>query len=112
MIQIRVDRDGEGRLIKVSVRGHAQAGPYGQDLVCAAVSGIAIGQVNAIESLLGSRVYRVADEEEGYLDCVVPADLEPERAEKVHLLLEAMVEALRLVAKEHPSHVTFLENGI
>ncbi|PTM58280.1 ribosomal-processing cysteine protease Prp [Desmospora activa] len=111
MIQIRVKRDREGRLDQVSIRGHAQAGPYGQDLVCAAVSGIAIGQVNAIESLLGSRVYRIADEEEGYLDCFVPSGLEREQTEKVRLLLEAMTEALRQVAKEHPSHVTFLENA-
>ena len=30
-------------------KGHANAGPYGSDLVCAAVSAITIGGINALE---------------------------------------------------------------
>ncbi|MDR6226405.1 ribosomal-processing cysteine protease Prp [Desmospora profundinema] len=112
MIRIMVERDGEGRLDRVLIKGHAQAGPYGRDLVCAAVSGIAIGMVNAIESILQSRVYWVADENEGHLDCRVPSGLEPDREDKVRLLLEAMAESLRQVALEHPSHVTFEDNKL
>ncbi|PMB01723.1 hypothetical protein CEN49_27100 [Fischerella thermalis CCMEE 5273] len=109
MIAIRLERDGKGRLERVLIRGHAQAGPYGQDLVCAAVSGIAIGMVNAIESLLQTRVYQVADDHEGYLDCRIPQDLEHDREKSVRLLLEAMAESLRQVALEHPSHVSMEE---
>jgi uncharacterized protein YsxB (DUF464 family) len=38
MIQISVILDGAGLLRRCEVRGHAEAGPRGADIVCAAVS--------------------------------------------------------------------------
>ena len=35
----------------VKVQGHANSGPYGQDLVCCAVSAIALSSLNAIDAL-------------------------------------------------------------
>ena len=38
MIRVRIERDSTGRIQGFEARGHAQAGPRGQDIVCAAVS--------------------------------------------------------------------------
>jgi len=38
MIRVRIERDSTGRIQGFEARGHAQAGPKGQDIVCAAVS--------------------------------------------------------------------------
>ena len=35
----------------ISVKGHAESGPYGQDLICAAVSSIVFGLMNALDDL-------------------------------------------------------------
>lgn len=66
MIRISLYRDGEGGLERVILRGHAGFGEAGEDLVCAAVSGIAVGLTNASETLLGVQIHGDdVDEEEG-----------------------------------------------
>lgn len=39
----------KGEIEKISVRGHADSAPYGQDLVCAAASAIMFGVMNAAD---------------------------------------------------------------
>ena len=41
MIKISVMRQDDEKIIGLSVEGHAGAGAYGQDIVCAAVSALA-----------------------------------------------------------------------
>lgn len=60
MIKVRaVEKDGMISLLQIS--GHAGAAEKGKDLVCAAVSGIAFGLLNAADTLIPSAVCRVAD---------------------------------------------------
>lgn len=49
---IRIQFDGKNDAIdRVSIRGHANSGPYGQDLVCCGVSAIVLSSLNAIDTL-------------------------------------------------------------
>ncbi|ATZ18122.1 ribosomal-processing cysteine protease Prp [Mesoplasma melaleucae] len=48
MIKVKVKHESE-LIIQVEISGHAESGPYGQDLVCAAVSGITFGALNALD---------------------------------------------------------------
>lgn len=50
MIQIRIDTE-QSHIASVQIRGHADSAPCGQDLVCCAVSAIAIGTLNALDSM-------------------------------------------------------------
>lgn len=43
----------EKQLSGFQLRGHAESGPYGQDIVCAAVSMLTINTINSIEELAG-----------------------------------------------------------
>lgn len=38
MIRVRIERDSMGRIRGFEAKGHAEAGPRGKDIVCAAVS--------------------------------------------------------------------------
>ena len=38
MIRVRIERDSLGRIQGFEAKGHAEAGPRGKDIVCAAVS--------------------------------------------------------------------------
>ncbi len=108
MIRINVFRDKERRIYRVHVKGHANFADYGEDIVCAAVSGIVIGLTNATEELLGVRLHppNVA---EGVLDLRVPEGIEAKRLAQVELLLEAMVSSLRYIAEDAPAHVRIEE---
>ncbi|MFD1395300.1 ribosomal-processing cysteine protease Prp [Kroppenstedtia eburnea] len=111
MIRISLYRDGEGGLERVILRGHAGFGEAGEDLVCAAVSGIAVGLTNASETLLGVQIHGddVDEEEGGYLECGIPEGLMPETREKVRFLLEAMTAALQSVADAYPAYIQIQE---
>lgn len=53
MIQISI-RKKEGKTLSIAVIGHAGAGPYGADLVCAGVSACYCGAVNALDNKSGN----------------------------------------------------------
>ena len=38
MIRVKIERDADGKIRGFAAKGHADAGPSGQDIVCAAVS--------------------------------------------------------------------------
>jgi uncharacterized protein YsxB (DUF464 family) len=109
MIRIQIERNRAGQVERVLIKGHAGYAEYGKDIVCAAVSGISIALANAIETMFGVRVH-ADDDGDGKLDCRFPPSLnDPEKAEKVRLLMEAMVIALKNMADEYPDHVTIKE---
>jgi uncharacterized protein YsxB (DUF464 family) len=110
MIRIQVERDADGRPARVLITGHAGFAPHGKDIVCAAVSAISIGMVNAIEEMFGVQVHG-DDDEEGKLDCRLPRDVSPDVAEKIVLLFEAMLLSLKNVADVYPSYVKMKERN-
>ena len=48
MIKVEIDYQGKD-LTSLKVKGHADSGTYGKDLVCAAVTAMLIGAANALE---------------------------------------------------------------
>ena len=48
MIKITATRNN-GKIVNLTVKGHANSAPYGKDLVCAAVSSILVGGCNALK---------------------------------------------------------------
>ncbi len=60
--------------------GHADAGPYGSDIVCAGVSALAISTVNGIASLAGFEpIVEMNEEEGGYLYTEVTSGMTQEQ---------------------------------
>jgi Predicted ribosomal protein len=49
MIKVTMEYRGAG-FASLEVKGHANSGVYGHDLVCAAVSAVVVGACNAIET--------------------------------------------------------------
>jgi len=57
------------RVISFKLTGHADAGPYGQDIVCAAVSVLAISTVNGLERVVHTHPEIIQDQNNGgYLE--------------------------------------------
>lgn len=46
-----VFKSANNKIVGFKVSGHADSAPHGQDLVCAAVSSITIGTLNALQKL-------------------------------------------------------------
>ena len=50
MIQVTVSRDPDGLVRGIECRGHAGFAPQGQDIICSAVSALALNMANSVEA--------------------------------------------------------------
>ena len=93
-----------GRFYGYEVRGHADYAPEGQeDILCAAVSMLAINTANSIERLTEDRPVREeAREEDGYLCFELPKDC----SEDTQLLMKSMVYGLEDLEVRYEKHLT------
>jgi hypothetical protein len=103
MITVTIWRDPDGRLTRFTVSGHAYYDEPGKDIVCAGVSAVAIGAVNAVERLTGLRLR--TEMRDGYLDASVPPEGDEARRDRAQLLLEGMLVALESIAESYGDHV-------
>ena len=72
MIRVRFTT-ADGLLSGFTVKGHANAGVYGQDIVCAAVSSAAYMTANTITDVLCQPADITVDE--GYMSLLITGDL-------------------------------------
>ncbi|AXX64326.1 ribosomal-processing cysteine protease Prp [Bombilactobacillus bombi] len=62
----------QGNISSFKITGHAQSGPYGQDIVCSAVSAVSIGTINSLQDVAGVQPQvQMNNEMGGYLECQV-----------------------------------------
>jgi len=104
MIRVIVTRRAsDNRIVSFRVDGHANYAERGRDIVCAGVSAITVGTVNALEALLG--VVPDSRMANGFLQAAIPVELAPERQSQVQLLLESMVVMLQSIEDSYGSYI-------
>lgn len=109
MIKITLMRNGQGHISQFTVSGHAFYDDPGKDIVCAGVSAVTQGTVNAIEKLTGLVPEAEVSEKSGLLNVVTPRSEDEERNAKVQLLLEGMLVALDSIAQSYGKYVKIKE---
>lgn len=109
MITVNVVRTQQNKIVSFEMNGHADAGPHGQDIVCAGASAVSFGTVNAIDTLCNVQLIIDIDNDGGFLRCTVPTDLDVQTFEKVQLLLEAMVVSLKSISEQYGKHIKIRE---
>ncbi|RUS47661.1 ribosomal-processing cysteine protease Prp [Cohnella sp. AR92] len=103
MVTITIYRGRDDRIKRFSVTGHAMYDDPGKDIVCAGVSAITVGAVNAIEKLTG--LVPEADMKSGWLSATAPQSEEAYRNDQVQLLLEGMIVGLESIVEQYRKHV-------
>lgn len=107
MIRAQIQRDQAGKITFFGLTGHADAGPYGSDIVCAAVSAVAIGAVNGIEQIAKVKPLVTMDAEAGgHLECRLPADLTDEQAKTAQIILANLALSLESIVADYADYVT------
>ncbi|UQS83444.1 ribosomal-processing cysteine protease Prp [Bombilactobacillus thymidiniphilus] len=72
MIKATFHCNGAGHVTSYQISGHAQSGPYGQDIVCAAVSVVSIGTINSLQEVAGVNPHFTSNDlDGGFLQCAV-----------------------------------------
>lgn len=107
MIQACFKRNGKEDIVSFEVTGHAESGPYGSDIVCAAVSALVIGTTNSIFALSGvSPLVETNEEVEGgYLYVELISELTEEQLRISQILLESLQLSLIGIVEEYPDYV-------
>lgn len=105
MIQVTVYRKHK-QINAFSISGHADSGPYGYDLVCAGVSAVSFGAINAVMELCDTDLSFEQANEGGYLHVSLPDHLHKNEMEKMQLLFESMIISLQMIEQEYGQFIT------
>ncbi|MCZ8513357.1 ribosomal-processing cysteine protease Prp [Paenibacillus filicis] len=108
MIRVAIYRRHDGSIERFSVDGHAQYDEPGKDIVCAGVSAVTVGTVNAVEALAGLELKNRM--KHGMLQVEVPDGLDPLTGDKVQLLLESMVVMLQSIEQSYGAYIAMQDN--
>ncbi|HOJ45539.1 MAG TPA: ribosomal-processing cysteine protease Prp [Bacilli bacterium] len=101
MIKALFEISAEAMHIRIS--GHANSSPHGHDLVCAGVSSVAIGALNALKRPTDFRITN----EEGLLE--MTSNIEPSDHDKT--VLYTMKRQLETIAEAHPKSIKITTKG-
>jgi uncharacterized protein len=104
MIHVSMFRS-QGDITGFEISGHAESGPYGHDLVCAAVSAVSFGAVNAVVSLCGFEPDVEQGGEGGYLKITLPEGLNESIHSRAQTLLEGMQVSLETIEQEYEQYI-------
>ncbi|WP_042164732.1 ribosomal-processing cysteine protease Prp [Paenibacillus gorillae] len=108
MINVTFVRNAvDRRIISFAVEGHAKYAKPGKDIVCAGVSAVSVGTVNAIEAL--TQVELPCSMKNGWLSSDIPVHPDRETDDKIQLLLEAMAVMLATIAESYGRNVVIGE---
>ncbi|KRN13486.1 hypothetical protein IV37_GL000209 [Fructilactobacillus fructivorans] len=86
------------------VTGHADSGEYGHDIVCAAVSALAISSVNGLITVCDVDPFVKQDEKNGgYLQVKIPDEHWDDV--KAQTLLKSFMNGLKDISKQYSNYV-------
>jgi uncharacterized protein YsxB (DUF464 family) len=88
----------EGSLVSLEAKGHAESGPYGADLVCAAISAIIVGGFNALDD---EKNYSIAANS-GHASLKVLGPM----GEHDRIVVETILRQVESVAQSYKENVT------
>ncbi|HIQ74080.1 MAG TPA: ribosomal-processing cysteine protease Prp [Candidatus Cottocaccamicrobium excrementipullorum] len=97
MIKATVFQDSEGQICGVELRGHAGYGEYGQDIICSAVSVLAINFANSVETFTEDGFTGEVDQEKGDFSFHFTDHI----SSQSRLLMDSMVLGLKTIAESY-----------
>ncbi|MCR5692063.1 MAG: ribosomal-processing cysteine protease Prp [Eubacterium sp.] len=103
MIKIEVKKQNND-IIGFYLLGHAGAGEYGEDIVCASVSILTINCINSIEELCEEEFSLDSDEERGMIDF----SLNHKPSKESSLLLQSWLMGISAIADQYRDYVTLI----
>lgn len=93
MIQADFYRDRAKAVRRIEIKGHAGYAEYGQDVVCAAVSALAINMANSVEKFTTDHIKGSVGDEAGSFSFSFPDSICPES----QLLVNSLILGLEMI---------------
>ncbi|PRS02466.1 ribosomal-processing cysteine protease Prp [Bacillus atrophaeus] len=113
MIQATIRRSGsEKGILSFEMTGHANFAEHGQDLVCAGVTAVVFGAVNAVIALTGIEPVLDIGNDGGYFYFEFPEAPDQEALQKAQLLIEGMIVSLETIERDYNGYLRVTTNKI
>ncbi|MCY0900343.1 MAG: ribosomal-processing cysteine protease Prp [Firmicutes bacterium] len=106
MIEVTLFRDSNGLPVRLKVSGHAERGPYGSDIVCAAASALVETLRIGFERVVHQTYHGAIQDGEADVTWSLPIGAE------ARALVETIGQALKDLAETEPDAVSFHEVGV
>ena len=100
MIKVEITYEGKG-LKSLLIKGHANSGEYGKDIVCAGVSAVSVGALNALEDVDDYEI----EVEEGRIKATFGKAL----SDHDEIVLETMILQLKTIQVSYPEAIDIKE---
>ena len=97
MINVIIKRDKDKVAKGIEIKGHAGYGEYGQDIVCAAVSSLALNMANSVEEFTDDHFEGSVSDDGGYFSFSVPDEISPES----QLLMKSLILGLQNIQRDY-----------
>lgn len=110
MIKINIYRDKQQNIINFSIKGHANAAKYGEDIVCASISILGQTTILALHELLDIDIIYEIDE--GWLFCKLPKDISEQIREKANLILNTMLIGIKGTQEMYSRYIEFHDEEV
>ena len=104
MIQVTFYQEAD-ELVGFEGSGHAGYDEYGRDIVCAAVSVILQTTLGGIDEVVGVHPKVKRDDDKGYLQVLLPIQLEEAAKHDACLLIRSAEHGLRSISEQYPDFV-------
>ncbi len=88
-------------ITRFQIEGHANYSDYGQDIVCSAVSALALAIINGMTEIVKAPANCMIDE--GRIDCKL--EITSELNDKVQILAKTLELGIGEIAKEYPDYI-------
>lgn len=105
MISADLYLDANEDILGFEFSGHAFFAEAGNDIVCAGISVLATTTVNSLEIQLGIRDHYDVDEKKGYLKCMLPQDLSPEKFLKAQIILKTLEIGIKSIELNYGQYI-------
>ncbi len=97
MIQVDVFSDSNGVPAGIEIKGHAGYDEYGRDIICAAVSALALNMANSVEKFTEDEFKGSTDEKTGRFTFRFTGAVSPESK----LLMDSLILGLTNIAESY-----------
>ena len=97
MINVIIKRDKDKVAKGIEIKGHAGYGEYGQDIICAAVSSLALNMANSVEEFTDDHFEGSVSDDGGYFSFSFPDQISPES----QLLMKSLILGLQNIQRDY-----------
>ena len=97
MIHVEILRDKDKEVRGIEIKGHAGYAEYGQDIICSAVSVLALNMANSVESFTDDHFEGSVSEDGGEFSFSFPDSISPES----QLLMKSLILGLENIRDEY-----------